>query len=276
MREFAAWTVLGWAAVGITFAYGSASRTVTAAESDMPAEGKATEAAAPVGVTRRNIVRSKLPPEAKVIGLEFTVVKIDSAGRELAVDPEDHSFSIGDSFLVRIRPQDDLYVYVFTEGPEGQRACLLPEDPAEPLMVKQGAEISLPDNGDTFTFEPPAGEEKLVVVAVREPNPDMDRLAEAAFREQGRKLDTQEQERQAGSDPFDRLRKNGGRSVSVRGPSSKAKDPRFLAAVAECADTRGQVIRGPDEATPHSEVFGINKSEIIVDIPLRSNANRTK
>ena len=44
---------------------------------------------------------------------------VDDAGNERAVDPAEHTFDVGDSFLVRIRPHDDLYVYVFNEGPEG-------------------------------------------------------------------------------------------------------------------------------------------------------------
>jgi hypothetical protein len=260
-----------WVAVGICFVFGLAAEAVVMAEPAASALDRAAEAASSGRVKRRNIALRKLPANAKVIGLEFTVLKVDSAGSEAAVDPEDHSFQIGDSFVVKIRPQDDVYVYVFTEGPEGKRACLLPEPDGEPLLVKQGVEISLPDNGDTFTFEPPAGEEKLVVVALREPNPNLDRLAEAAFKEPGKKLGSQEQDLQAGLDPFDGLRKRGGESVRVRGGSAKEKDREFGAAVEKLAANAGQVVVPPDETTPHTEVVGMNKSEIIVDIPLRSS-----
>jgi hypothetical protein len=247
---------LAWAVVGVTGAFGVASRVLPAAETTTP--GK---------VSMRNIVRSKLPPDAKVIGLEFTVLKIDSAGTQSAVDPEDHSFQIGDSFLVKIRPQDDVYVYVFTAGPQGKRSCLLPEDPAEPLLVKQGVEISLPEDGGAFTFEPPAGEEKLVVVALKEPNSDLDLLASAAFEEPGKKMTDQEQEQQAQADAaIDGLRQRGGAAVRLRGGSSLERE------VSSRMEARTQFIVPPDGTTPHSEVVGVNASEIIVDIPLRSEA----
>lgn len=245
-----------WASVGITIALGLISQKVLAVETATP--GK---------VSMRNIVRNKMPPDAKVIGLEFTVLKVDSAGSQSAVDPEDHSFEIGDSFVVKIRPQDDVYVYVFTEGPDGQRACLLPEDSADPVMVKQGREISLPENGDMFTFEPPAGEEKLVVIALKEPNPDLDRLADAAFKGSGNEPTTKDQEQQARGDAaIDGLRQRGGAAVRLRGGSSLEHE------VAARMEARTQFIVPSDETTPHSEVVGVNASEIIVDIPLRSEA----
>ncbi|MFM8498318.1 MAG: DUF4384 domain-containing protein [Planctomycetia bacterium] len=228
------------------------------------------------GTTRtRNIVRNKLPADAKVIGLEFTVLKLDSVGIQSAVDPEAHAFQIGDSFLVKIRPQDDVYVYVFTEGPQGKRACLLPEDAGEPLLVKQGVEISLPENGDAFTFEPPAGEEKLIVVALKQPNPDLDLLAAAAFKAPGKTLSNTEQEQQARTDAaLDGLRERGGSSVRLRGGSGLEEQVR--ASLNRAEENHRQLVTPPDDTTRHTEVVGVNTSEIIIDIPLRSQTAAQK
>lgn len=258
MKRFSVGDGFARTVAGVAVTVGLVLQTVTAAETAAPAKES---------TRMRNIVRNKLPPDAKLIGLEFTVLKIDSAGSESAIDPEDHSFEIGDCFLVKIRPQDDVYVYVFTEGPDGKRACLLPEDPAQPLLVKQSEEISLPENGDSFSFEPPAGEEKLVVVAIKEPNRDLDRLAEAAFKEPGKNLNNEQREQRARTDAaIEGLRERGGKVVRLKGGSNRERE------VISRMESRTQFIVPPDETTPHSEVVGVNTSEIIVDIPLRSQA----
>lgn len=260
----------GWFLVGATLAIGAFAPAVASAEPAPAAPAVTPKAMAPK-VSMRNIVRNKLPADANVIGLEFTVLKVDSAGSHSAVNPEDHSFQIGDSFLVKIRPQDEVYVYVFTEGPEGKRACLLPEKPDEPLLVKQGMEISLPENGDTFTFEHPAGEEKFVVVALKQPNPDLDLLAAAAFKEPGKTLNNSEREQQARADAaIDGLRERGGQAVRLRGGSRLEQQVR--SGLEQIETNRTQFIKPPDETVTHSEVVGINTSEIIIDIPLRSEA----
>ncbi len=126
-------------------------------------------ASKPSGVRTRNIVRKNLPAEAKSIALEYTIVALDRMGSQKTVDPEQHLFAIGDSFLVKVKPQDDVYVYIFTEGPDGKRVGLMPdpENAAEqPPLVKSSQEVLLPDDGSWFEFHPPAGTEKLVVVAL--------------------------------------------------------------------------------------------------------------
>lgn len=234
------------------------------------------DTAAPAEVRLRNIVRRKLPRDARVIGMEFTVLRVDDAGNQQPVDPASHAFRIGDSFLVKIKPQDDLYVYVFTEGPGetgGQhRACLLPDSPAEPLLVKAGTEVTLPENDGLFTFEPPAGEEKFVVVALREPNADLNLIAAAAFKEPGAKLmSTEEKAKQAkASAAVDGLRTRAD-EVRLRGSRKK------LEQAIESIDPKGGpgvFETPPDEASPSTEVIGVNTSEIIVDIPLKSRPER--
>jgi len=167
--------------------------TVPAGAAPASATGAAEETvASDDGTRQRNIVRKKLPKGMNSIALEYTVVLVDDGGGQKAVDPAEHTFAVGDSFLVRIRPQDDLYVYVFNEGPQGKRVCLLPAADEKPQLVRAGTDITLPDDGSYFTFEPPAGEEKLLVVALPQATDDIRLLATSVFKGQSEALRTEE------------------------------------------------------------------------------------
>jgi hypothetical protein len=225
-------------------------------------------------VRERNVIRKQLPKNVKSIALEYTVIAIDDSGREQFVDPQKHTFKVGDSFLVRIKPQDDVYVYVFNEGPTGERACLLPSGDEKPPLVKAGVEISLPDDGGFFTFAEPAGEEKLVVVALPEPNDDLKLLASAVFKA-GRSgtapLTTAQSAAKKDADAkMEALRKRSADGVQSRGPVRK---------VVERADGLGagqRVIHVEPPAGGETSSYGIAVStsdpELFLDIPLRSRA----
>lgn len=238
-----------------------------------PLPSNAVETAAPPKTRLRNIVRKSLPENARVIGLEFSVLDVDTNGTKTAVDPEEHSFEVGDSILVSIKPQDDLYVYVFTEGPDGKRACLLPESPDTPLLVKAGEEVSLPDNGDLFTFEAPAGEEKLVVVALKEPNHDLAFMEQAAFKAPGQRvISGAEQERlERSTAAMEGVRERGLKGVRMRGSQAKLKSAiESLGQSGDSASEPAQFIAPPDVESRSTEVVRVNAPEIVVDIPLRS------
>ncbi|MFM8985226.1 MAG: DUF4384 domain-containing protein [Planctomycetia bacterium] len=235
------------------------------------------EAAAPGATPReRNIVRKKLSQDFKSIALEYTVLLVDDGGTQRAVDPAAHTFAVGDSFLVRIRPQDDLYVYVFNEGPGGQRTCLLPAADEPPHLVKSGADIVLPDDGGFFTFEPPAGEEKLVVVALPEPTDDVRVLAGAVFKAQADGLKSEEQAavRKQADETLDALRAKSGAAVRTRGPVRKVVE-RLDAAIA--AGTTVSHVEPPHDG--ETSTYGIavvaadgSGPELVLDIPLRSRS----
>jgi hypothetical protein len=238
------------------------------------ASGPAAEPA--TQVRERNVIRKQLPKNVKSIALEYTVIAIDDTGKEQFVDPQKHTFKVGDSFLVRIKPQDDVYVYVFNEGPTGERACLLPAGDERPPLVKSGVEISLPDDGGFFTFAEPAGEEKLVVVALPEPNDDLKLLASAVFKS-GRSgsaaLTTAQAAAKKDADAkMDALRQRSANGVQSRGPVRK---------VVERADGLGagqRVIHVEPPAGGETSSYGIAVStgdpELFLDIPLRSSATR--
>lgn len=227
------------------------------------------------GVVReRNVVRKKLPKNVKSIALEYTVILVDDAGNERAVDPAEHTFDVGDSFLVRIRPHDDLYVYVFNEGPGGERTCLLPASDEEPRRVRADAQISLPDDGGFFTFEPPAGEEKLIVVALPEPTDDIRLLATSVFKGRTGSLGAAEARKSADA-ALATLREKSGATVRTRGPVRKVVDrldggfgPGGTLSHVEppidgASSSYGIAIAGQDAEGP----------ELVLDIPLKSKGS---
>ena len=136
----------------------------------------------------RNIIRKKLPAEVQAIALEYTI-KLVKPGKETPVDPETHQFAVGDKFVITVQPQDDVYIYIFNEGPKGDKACLLPdrERNEEAPFMKAGAKIELPSDG-TFEFTLPAGDEKFVVLASKEKLADLDQIVKQAFGKDGAQL----------------------------------------------------------------------------------------
>jgi len=224
-------------------------------------------------VRERNVIRKQLPKNVRSIALEYTVIAIDDTGKERFVDPHAHTFKVGDSFLVRIKPQDDVYVYVFNEGPTGERTCLLPTGDEKPPLVKTGVEISLPDDGGFFTFAEPAGEEKLIVVALQEPSDDLKLLTSAVFKA-GRTgaaplTSAQAAAKKDADATMDAIRKRSADGVQSRGPVRK---------VVERADGLGagsRVIHVEPPQGNETSSYGIAVStddpELFLDIPLRSS-----
>lgn len=244
------------------------------ARAPSPADGSPAVTAAGAATRDRNIVRKKVPRDFKSIALEYTVLLVDASGSERAVDPAAHTFAVGDSFVVRIRPQDDLYVYVFNEGPGGERTCLLPAADERPHLVKAGKDIVLPDDGGQFTFEPPAGDEKLVVVALPEPTDDVRALADAVFKSQADGLKSEEHaaaRKQAG-EKLDALREKSGAAVRTRGPVRKVVE-RLDAGI----DAGKTVCHVEPPHDGETSTYGIaivsvagSGPELVLDIPLRS------
>ena len=239
--------------------------------------GRAEEPAAEV--RSRNVVRKKLPRDVKSIALEYSVILVDENGNEKPVDPVNHTFEVGDSFLVRFRPQDDLYVYVFNQGPKGERACLLPQDDEKPKLVEKGGEISLPDDGSYFTFEPPAGEEKMIVVALQQPVDDLRLLARSVFRDgAGGKLNAKPAEGDSEAEPDD-IRSRAEAAPKLRGPLRRVVERLDK----EPIDVDGRLthIEPPGEGETSSYGIAIagpkaGNPELFLDIPLRSSGGKPK
>lgn len=246
-----------------------------AAGGAVPNQEAPAAAANQPAVRERNIVRKKLPRNLKSIALEYTVVLVDKDGRERPVDPVAHTFELGDSFLVKIKPEDDLYVYVFNEGPGGERTCLLPAADEKPQLVKADSDIKLPEDGGYFTFEPPAGEEKLVVVALPEPTDDVRLLASVAFKTAEQKaagLATATVEaKQKADTAIDALREKSGSATRTRGPVRKVIE-RIDGGIGKQTVSH---VEPPLDGEPSSYGIAITAAdgsgpELVLDIPLRS------
>lgn len=265
-----------WMKTAAAAAGGFATCLLAVATGLVPAGVGTGSEPAVAGIRARNIVRKQLPKEVKSIALEYTVTLLDENGKEVTVDPVDKTFKVGDSFLVKIRPQDDMYVYVFTQGPRGERSCLIPARNEKPFFVQKDVEIALPDDGGYFTFNPPAGDEKLLVVAVSEPTDDVRILARTVFKEKSGALrtDAEKAENTAqGEAAAKAIRERAAAGVRTRGPST-AVVPR-----ANTPDARITNVEPPGNGEQSSFALAIagpaaGSPELILDIPLRSQAAR--
>jgi hypothetical protein len=211
-------------------------------------------------VVTRDIVRKRISPGMMSMALAYTVYMIDDTGREIPVDPHEHTFRVGDEIVVRIKPDDDVYVYIFTEGPTGKRDRLMPQEGEAHRLVKKGEEVSLPD-GPPLTFEEPAGKETLLVVATFQPSEQIGLLAREAFQ---RRDDTLRSRAPDQAEAASRTALEPG--VSTRGPSaSLVKKP---------AKSITHVFP-PSEGKPdnYAITYGdpaVGKPEMFLNIPLVS------
>ena len=127
----------------------------------------------------------------KVIALEYTVL-LKKGDDEEAVDPHEHRFQLGDRIRVQVQPLSDLYIYIFHEGASGEQTCLLPSKGETPPLAKRDKVLKLPNDGGYFEFAPPAGDERLIVVATETPV-EVKVLTTLVFKEPGEKLSPEEE-----------------------------------------------------------------------------------
>jgi len=127
----------------------------------------------------------------KIVALEYTVLLQSQQGEE-AVDASKYQFRVGDRIRVRIKPLSGLYIYIFHEGASGHRTCLLPTEKETPPLARPDKSIDLPSDGSVFEFSPPAGEEKLIVVALEKPSEDLAALSDVIFKKPDEKLSDDE------------------------------------------------------------------------------------
>ncbi len=117
----------------------------------------------------------------KIVALEYTVLLRTPNGDE-PVDANVHRFKIGDQVRVRVKPLNGLYIYIFHEGASGKRVCLLPEQRERPPLALPEKSLELPTDGSVFEFTPPAGDEKLIVVALEKPSDNLAALSDSIFK----------------------------------------------------------------------------------------------
>lgn len=140
-------------------------------------------------LTERQIIRTgidrtgKVRPESDLAKLSnvkvatsvnYKILLLEPNGKEKLV-PEDFEFKIGQQFRLEVEADNDLYLYVFHEGPKGDRTILMPDkyDNGRVPLAKKGEKKVIPDDGTYFEFAPPAGAEKVLVYASPEKKPEL-------------------------------------------------------------------------------------------------------
>jgi len=229
----------------------------------------------------RNIVRTKLPQNVSAVALEYTIL-LTKDGEERPVDPNTHKFEVGDHFLVRIEAKDDMFIYIFTEGPDGNRSCLQPTDDEKPPVVKKDAKIELPGDG-YFEFAPPPGEEKFIVVATTEPSKDLAALANVVFRKPDQLLTPKEQEQKTKllgeyKQKLESTQKEKLAGAKTRGVLKKDNVETFTRELK--TKKRGTVEEPPHDKETSTFAMAVatkeaGKPELLINISLKSSAPGT-
>ncbi len=217
----------------------------------------------------------------KIVALEYTVL-LRKNGQDEAVDSNEYPFSLGDQIRVRIKPLNGLYIYIFHEGASGHRTCLLPMDKEMPPLARQDQSLDLPSDGSVFEFSPPAGEEKLIVVAVEEPSDDLAALSDVVFKKPDEQLTPAEKALQ------DKLKAQSTKTLkSIRERQAQGTRYRGLVTAEAMAKVNQAVERDRSEratleeppGTKYRSTFsmaastkGVKPVELFVTIPLKSVA----
>ena len=117
-------------------------------------------------------------PAAMPLGLRYSVLKRDPAGRFEEIDP-DTTFHSGDRIRLEVAANTSGYLYVVMQGSSGNWSLLspTPEVAAGNNLIQRGESRQIPsgDRGQFF-FDEQAGVEKLFLVLSRQPEPDLDKL----------------------------------------------------------------------------------------------------
>lgn len=143
-------------------------------------------AAAQVVPKARAIVEQAInAANLNAVALEYKVLAIKN-GEENPVDPATHIFNIGDQCRIEVTPKNDLFLYVVTQSPVGQRAVLYPSGKDMPAAAKADTSIRLPGPGRAFGFQAPVGDEKLAVIATKVPLENPEPLLKLAFEDNAR------------------------------------------------------------------------------------------
>lgn len=234
--------------------------------SKQSSEGKSGLASLPDGVD-------------KIVALEYTVLMRTPDGDQ-PIDAAKHQFRVGDQIRLRIKPLSGLYIYIFHEGVSGHRLCLLPTEKETPPLAQPEKSLDLPSDGSVFEFAPPAGEEKLIVVALEQPSDDLAALSDVIFKKPDDKLTDDEKKIQESlkgrhQQTLKSILERQAQGTRYRGLFSD----EALAGVAQQMQKRGTT-RALLEEPPHDGLTstfamsaahkGAGHGELYVTIPLKS------
>ena len=133
-----------------------------------------TRKAKPNRVT--NAALRKKPESARLLTVQWRLLKQDMAGKEVEVDPA-RPFYSGDRIKFAVKVNQDGYLYIIqnTEGDEGE--AIFPDARINDgkNFVKRDSEIVIPSNCDEehkddcwYVMQPPAGREAITVIFSRD------------------------------------------------------------------------------------------------------------
>lgn len=93
----------------------------------------------------------------------------------VSVDKADRTYQLGDEVIIKVKSEQDGYLYVFNQDAAGNIVCLLPNKVQSKNEIKAGQEITVPDASDKFRIKAadPAGKEKIFAVVTKQPSPAM-------------------------------------------------------------------------------------------------------
>jgi hypothetical protein len=143
-----------------------------------PAENKSLPARRPQPRPTAGGVPHAIPVANVPLGLRYSVLKRDGAGKFVEVDP-DATFRSGDRIRINVDTNTPGYLYVVMQGSSGNWRLLFPSTDVEGgnNRIEKGAMQQIPsgDRGQ-FLFDEQSGTEKLFLVLSRKPEPDLDKL----------------------------------------------------------------------------------------------------
>jgi hypothetical protein len=159
-------------------------RPAAAARTPKPAARKTTPAQVQEQASAQSVAQ---PPTQAVaqesapagpLGMRYSVLKRDAAGRYQEVDP-DSTFHSGDRIRLEIQANSTGYLYVVAQGSSGNWQVLFPsrEVAGGSNQVHRGETRQIPSGGQgQFVFDEQAGTEKLFLVLSRQPEANLDKL----------------------------------------------------------------------------------------------------
>lgn len=142
----------------------------------VPKQAPPVEAKGAVAGHVENVLEK--PPALVPLGLRYSVMKRDSTGKFLEVDP-DSTFHSGDRIRLEVQANTTGYLYVVTQGSSGNWQVLFPsrEVAGGSNQVHRGETRQIPAGGrGQFVFDEQAGAEKLFIVLARQPEQNLDQL----------------------------------------------------------------------------------------------------
>ncbi|HEY5311111.1 MAG TPA: DUF4384 domain-containing protein [Pirellulales bacterium] len=221
-----------------------------------------------------------LPADIKtVLALEYTVL-LRRDDKEMPVNAETYMFEIGDRIRVRVKPVNQLYIYIFYQGASGQRSCLLPTEKEKPPLAGAGQTLELPNDGSVCEFTPPAGDEKLIVVATEQPSDDLAALASVVFKKPEEQLTAAEKLlhdslKVRSEKKLKSIRERQAQGTRYRGLFDEEALTQVSQEMARKRTTRAVFEEPPSDKQPSTfsmsaSVGGDGPLELFVTIPLKS------